>query len=84
MSSTPPPKLPCDLCGKPVDLTNTTKVTCGCPHGSLGCHNCRSVDGQDNSPISGCCYNCYRTATRFSRNIPDNLRFLHVVTSNNE
>jgi hypothetical protein len=79
MSSTPQSILPCDLCGYLGDLTKTTKVICGCSHGSLGCEKCKSIDGQRNSPAPACCLNCYRQATRYFRDdSSQNLRCQHV------
>lgn len=72
-------EIPCDLCGSHVPLSKTSEVICGCPRGSLGCHRCRSIAGQKNSPKPGCCMYCYKNELRHSiAPLPDDLRCVHV------
>lgn len=79
MSSKPPLQISCDSCGRPVDLLNTFKTRCGCPQGSLGCNNCKSIAGQHNSPNPHCCMHCYNRARRLSIGLHLNdLRCPHV------
>jgi hypothetical protein len=76
----PPTQIHCDLCSKFLDLDKTSLVRCGCPNGSLACHTCKSIAGQNNSPVSGCCGNCYRKATRYSMGKPKPSSCPHVHT----
>lgn len=53
-------QISCALCRTHVNPLKIDTVCCECPHYAPCCHRCKSIRGQDNSPLPGVCTYCFR------------------------